>query len=65
MWDIEEKFLAETPVPRNLDKVKQVDDFIISILGRTNPCLTNDSNLEKFQKKLLDVMDHFWHSGWV
>ena len=29
MGDIEETLLAETPVPRNLDKVKQVDDFII------------------------------------
>lgn len=27
--DIEEKLLAETPVLRNLDKVKHVDDFII------------------------------------
>ena len=55
--DIEEKLLAETPVPRNLDKVKPVDDFNILIHGRTNPYLTNNFGLEKFQKKILYVMD--------
>ena len=46
--DIQKKLLAETLVPRNLDKIKQVDDFIILILWRTKPYLTNDSSLEKF-----------------
>lgn len=39
-----------------LDRVKQVDDFIFLILGRINPSLTNGSSLEKFQKKILDLM---------
>lgn len=30
--DIQKKLLVETLVPRNLDKIKQVDDFIILIL---------------------------------
>ena len=50
------KLLAETPVSHNLDMVEQVDDFIILIFARTNSYFTNTSNLEKFQKKILDVM---------
>lgn len=48
--------MIETPVSHKLDRVKQVDDFIFLILGRINPSLTNDSSLEKFQKKILDLM---------
>ena len=47
--EIEEKLQAETPVPANLDKVKQVDDFILSVLGRTNQCIASYTTLEKFQ----------------
>ena len=42
---------AETPVWANLDKLKQKDDFIVSILGITNQYIESDSNLEKFQKE--------------
>ena len=53
----EERLLVETPVLANLDKVKQTDDFIVSILGKTNQCIANDTNLEKFKNKLLKVLD--------
>ena len=46
--DIEEKLLPEALVLRNMDMVKQVDDFIILTISRTNQCLTNDSSLENF-----------------
>ena len=39
-----------------MDMVKQVDDFIILTISRTNQCLTNDSSLENFYKKILDVV---------
>ena len=47
----------QKPVLSNLDKVKQVDNLIVSILGRTNQCIANDTNLEKFKNNLLNVMD--------
>ena len=34
--NIEEKLLAESLVPASLDKVKQVDEFIVSNLRRTS-----------------------------
>lgn len=51
---IEEKLLSENPALHNLGKVKEVNVFIISILG--NARLSNDSSLEKFQKKILDFL---------
>lgn len=44
--DIKENFLAETPLPINLYKGKQVDNFIVSILGRRNQCTVSYSNQE-------------------
>lgn len=54
--DIEEKLSAETLVPANLDKGKEVDDFIVSILKRTNQCIASHINLKMFQKKRLNIM---------
>ena len=44
--DIKENFLAETSLPINLYKGKQVDNFIVSILGRRNQCTVSYSNQE-------------------
>ena len=46
--------MSENPALHNLGKVKEVNVFIISILG--NARLSNDSSLEKFQKKILDFL---------
>ena len=55
--EIEVKLLAEALAIANLDKAKQVEGFIVSIPRKTNQCIANDPNLEKFKKKLLNVMD--------
>lgn len=57
--EILRKIIAETLVPANLHKVKQVENFIVSILRRTNQRLVIDTNLEKFQKNLFNVIDSF------
>ena len=63
---IEVKLLAEAPAIANLDKAKQVEGFIVSIPRKTNQCIANDPNLEKFKKKLLNVMDpiSIVYRGW-
>lgn len=55
--EIEVKLLAEAPAIANLDKAKQVEGLIVSIPRKKNQCIANDPNLEKFKKKLLNVMD--------
>ena len=61
--DVEKKLLVKTPVPAKLDNIKHVDDFIISILGRYNQSLANDSNLRNFRKKFVMLWVDFQHCG--
>lgn len=54
--NIQENLLAETLVPCNLGKVKQVGNCIISIVGVTKQCFTNEPSFDNIKMKILDVM---------
>ena len=53
--DIEESLLVENPVPSNINVVRQLDDFVKSIVHQSN-VIPMDSIMEKFQEKLRDVL---------
>ena len=53
---IEEQLLTENPVPSNIQQVKPLDDFIRSLLS-SQTVRTSDHQMEKFQGKILEVMD--------
>ena len=55
--DIEEQLLTENPVPSNLQQVKPLDNFIRSLLPSQTVVTTSDHQMERFQGKILEVMD--------
>ena len=53
--DINEKILAENPVPSNLQEVPVLDDFVKTLLI-SQTVVTTDHQIEKFQETILQVM---------
>ena len=54
--DVEENLLILQPIPENARSVKNLDDFVKSIIGQSVPILNQNATMEKFQHKILDVI---------
>ena len=57
--DVGEYLLILQPAPENIRGVKKLDDFAKSIITQSAQFLNQDTNIEKFQQKLLDVLGPF------
>ena len=54
--DIEEQLLTENPVPSNPQQLQPLDNLIRSLLLPSQTVTTSDCQMERFQRKILDVM---------
>ena len=54
--NIEEKILKEHLVPSNINRGKEVDNIVLSMLCRTHPCSSMDVIYQRSQKKNLNAM---------
>ena len=54
--DVEENLLVLQLVPENVRCVKKLDDFVKSAMGQSAQVLNQDATIEKFQKKIIDVL---------
>ena len=60
--------LQNNPVPDNVEQVKKLDDFAISILkdrrgSARNELINEDKVMERLQVKIRDIMEPFVHFG--
>ena len=55
--DLEENLLVLQPIPEYVRGVKKLDDFVKSIMGQSAQILNQDATMEKFQQKILDVLE--------
>ena len=54
--NIEEKILKEHLVPSNINRGKEVDNIVLSMLCRTHPCSSMDVIYQGSRKKILNAM---------
>ena len=62
------KYWKHNPVPDNVEQVKKLDDFTISILkdrrgSARNELINEDKVMERLQVKIRDIMEPFVHFG--
>ena len=57
--DVEENLLILQLVPGNVRGIKKLDDFVKSIMEQSEQFLDQDTTMEKFQHKILDVLGPF------
>ena len=54
--DVEQNLLILQSVPKNVRRVKKLDNFVKPIMGQSTQILNQDATTEKFQQKILVVM---------
>ena len=54
--DVGEYLLILQPAPENIRVVKKLDDFAKTIIMQSAQFLNQDTNIEKFQQKILHVL---------